>query len=122
MHHRVAPAPIDVDSLDASWAATIDRLRAFVTGRVGDPELAADITHDVVARAIASGALERVDHPVVWLYRAARDAVLDLYRTRRAHDTVDHQPVARARHARRRTERRKPRLSPRSQVGTNGPW
>ena len=74
---------------DASWDEMLDRLRTFVAVRVGDPELAADITHDVVVRSIASGDLDRVDNPVAWLYRSARNAVIDHYRTRRVHDTFD---------------------------------
>jgi RNA polymerase sigma-70 factor (ECF subfamily) len=74
------------DRLDAGWIETLDRIRAFVAARVDDPELAADITQDVVVRSIASGALDRVDNPVAWLYRSARNAVIDHYRTRRIHD------------------------------------
>ncbi len=77
------------DGLDAVWAETIERLRAFVEARVGDREVAADITQDVIVRSIASGALERVDNPAAWLYRAARNAVIDHYRTRRATHTLD---------------------------------
>jgi RNA polymerase sigma-70 factor (ECF subfamily) len=65
------------------WAQTLARLQAFVAARVGDPETAADITQDVIARTIASGALDRVDNPIGWLYRTARNAVIDHYRTRR---------------------------------------
>ena len=36
-------------------------------------------------RSIASGALDRVDNPTAWLYRSARNAVIDHYRTRRVH-------------------------------------
>jgi RNA polymerase sigma-70 factor (ECF subfamily) len=72
-----------------SWIDTLARLRAFVASRVDDPELAADITQDVIVRSIASGALERVDNPVAWLYRSARNAVIDHYRTRRAHAPID---------------------------------
>ena len=75
--------------LTDSWTDTLDRLRAFVTSRVDDPELAADITQDVIVRSIASGALERVDNPAAWLYRSARNAVIDHYRTRRAHAPID---------------------------------
>jgi RNA polymerase sigma-70 factor (ECF subfamily) len=77
------------DALDASWTESLDRVRAFVAARVGDPELAADITHDVVVRSIASGALQRADNPAAWLYRSARNAVIDHYRTRRTHEPLD---------------------------------
>ena len=75
--------------LTASWADTLTRVRAFVASRVDDPEVAADITQDVIVRSIASGALARVDNPAAWLYRSARNAVIDHYRTRRAHAPVD---------------------------------
>jgi RNA polymerase sigma-70 factor (ECF subfamily) len=74
------------DRQDQDWAETLDRLRGFVLGRVGDPELAADITQDVLVRTIASGALDRVDNISAWLYRSARNAVIDHYRTRRTFD------------------------------------
>jgi RNA polymerase sigma-70 factor (ECF subfamily) len=77
------------DRMDPSWVETLDRVQAFVAARVGDPDLAADITQEVVVRSIASGALERVDNPVAWLYRSARNAVIDHYRTRRVHDPFD---------------------------------
>jgi RNA polymerase sigma-70 factor (ECF subfamily) len=79
----------NTDQLDASLVQTLDRVRAFVAARVSDPELAADITQDVLVRSIASGALDSVDNPAAWLYRSARNAVIDHYRTRRVHDTFD---------------------------------
>ena len=71
---------------DQDWGETLTRLRGFIAARVGDPELAADITQDVVVRSIASGALDRVDDVAAWLYRAARNAIIDHYRTRRRFD------------------------------------
>ena len=80
---------VRTDRLDASWVETLDRVQAFVAARVGDPDLAADITQDVVVRSIAAGALDRVDDPTAWLYRSARNAVIDHYRTRHVHDPFD---------------------------------
>jgi RNA polymerase sigma-70 factor (ECF subfamily) len=77
------PSTTTTDRMAADWTETLDRIRSFVASRVGDRELAADITQDVVVRSIASGALERVDNPAAWLYRSARNAVIDHYRTRR---------------------------------------
>jgi RNA polymerase sigma-70 factor (ECF subfamily) len=76
-------------ALDDRWTDTLDRLQNFVAARVDDGEVAADITHDVIVRSIASGALERVDNPAAWLYRSARNAVIDHYRTRRSHTSLD---------------------------------
>ena len=85
---QVTTSSTAVGRRDAHWTEVLDRLRAFVASRVGDPELAADITQDVVVRSIASGALDRVDDPTAWLYRSARNAVIDHYRTRRTHAPV----------------------------------
>jgi RNA polymerase sigma-70 factor, ECF subfamily len=74
-----------VERREERWREAVDRVRGFVAARVGDPELAADITQDVMVRSIASGALERVDNPTAWLYRSARNAVIDHYRTRHVH-------------------------------------
>jgi RNA polymerase sigma-70 factor, ECF subfamily len=84
-----AMSQVRTDRLDASWAETLGRVRAFVAAGVNDAELAADITNDVVVRSIASGALDRVDNPAAWLYRSARNAVIDHYRTRHVHDPFD---------------------------------
>jgi RNA polymerase sigma-70 factor, ECF subfamily len=75
--------------LDAGWDQTFERLRSFVAARVRDDEVAADIAQDVLVRSIAAGALQRVDNPTAWLYRSARNAVIDHYRTRHAHDPLD---------------------------------
>lgn len=76
------------------WNETLDRLRAFVASRVRDPRLAEDITQDVIVRSIAAGALDRVDNPVGWLMRSAANAVIDHHRTRRDHESLDHDYAA----------------------------
>ena len=75
--------------LDAGWAETTDRLRAFIARRVDTPQLADDLTQDVLTRSLASGLLDTVDNPTGWLYRAARNAVIDHYRLRRRHQPLD---------------------------------
>ena len=77
-----------VERRDDRWRQAVDQVRTFVAGRVGDPELAADITQNVMVRSIASGALERVENPTAWMYRAARNAVIDHYRTMRVTDST----------------------------------
>lgn len=74
---------------DADWRETLDRLRRFVASRVGDPQIAEDITQDVIVRSIAAGALDRVDNPVGWLIRSASNAVIDHHRTARRHEPID---------------------------------
>jgi RNA polymerase sigma-70 factor (ECF subfamily) len=74
--------------LDAGWAETTARLRAFIARRVDDPHVANDITQDVLTRLLAGGGLDTVDNPTGWLYRAARNAVIDHYRLRRRHQPL----------------------------------
>ena len=85
---RTGRSESTIEAPDPDWGETLARLRGFVAARVADPELAADITQDVLVRSIASGALDRVDNVPAWLYRSARNAVIDHYRTRRRHDPV----------------------------------
>jgi RNA polymerase sigma-70 factor, ECF subfamily len=75
--------------LDERFDETMARLRAYVAARIGDDEAAADITQDVLLRSLTSGALDQADNPIAWLYRSARNAVIDHYRTRRRHDPLD---------------------------------
>lgn len=76
-------ARTDQDWHDIGWTETLSRLRGYITARTGDPDLAADIAQDVIARSIAAGALERAHDLNGWLFRAAQNAIVDHYRSRR---------------------------------------
>ena len=80
--------------LDAGWAETTARLRAFIARRVDNPHIADDITQDVLTRSLAGGTLDTVDNPTGWLYRAARNAVIDHYRLRRRHQPLLDDPTS----------------------------
>ena len=85
-------APTDPETeteTGVEWAETLDRLNRFVASRVGDRRTAEDITHDVIVRSIAAGALERVDNPIAWLFRSASNAVVDHHRARRRLEPLD---------------------------------
>lgn len=90
--HVDADRPTD-DQLDVGWVKIFALLRSFIAARVGDEEVAADIAQDLLVRSIAAGALERVDNPMAWLYRSARNAVIDHYRTRHIHQQLDRSGV-----------------------------
>ena len=70
--------------LDDAWASTRRELLEFIARRVEDSAMAEDITQDVFMRlhrthveGIQIGAVH------AWLYRVARNAIVDHYRTRR---------------------------------------
>jgi RNA polymerase sigma-70 factor, ECF subfamily len=68
---------------DGPWIETRAELLAFVERRVANRETAEDIVHDLLER------LHRTDPATItnvhaWLYRSARNAIVDHYRTRGA--------------------------------------
>jgi RNA polymerase sigma-70 factor (ECF subfamily) len=88
MDAPAAPRTRPNAGLDAGWAETTARLRAFIARRVDNPDIAEDITQDVLTRSLAGGTLDTVDNPTGWLYQVARNAVIDHYRLRRRHQPL----------------------------------
>lgn len=75
---------MDVTPHDSqAWEEYRTRLLAFVQSRVGNPQDAEDLVHDVLARAYARrDTLENQSKLGAWLYQIARNAVIDYYRMR----------------------------------------
>ena len=59
-----------------------DELVRFVAQRVENAEAAEDIVQDILERAHRAD-LSELGNPAAWFYRAARNAIVDHYRTRR---------------------------------------
>ena len=71
-------------TLEAIWNEFAVALRNFIRTRVADPSTAEDILQDVFVKIQAQ--LNRLEDPSKlqgWLYRIARNAIIDHYRTRR---------------------------------------
>jgi RNA polymerase sigma-70 factor (ECF subfamily) len=66
---------------DEGLAALRAHLHAFIARRVESPEVADDLTQDVLVRLLTHNP-GRVEHPTAWLYRVARNVIIDHYRTR----------------------------------------
>jgi RNA polymerase sigma-70 factor (ECF subfamily) len=56
-------------------------LHTFIARRVESPEVADDLTQEVLLRLLTRDD-GRVEHPTAWLYRVARNVIIDHYRTR----------------------------------------
>src|SRR5215210_701038 len=57
------------------------RLRNFIRRRVADPRDAEDILQDVFAELVeANRMLMPIDHVTGWLFRVARNRIIDLFR------------------------------------------
>ncbi len=57
------------------------RLRSFIRRRVPDPRDAEDILQDVFAELVeANRLLMPIDHVTAWLFRVARNRIIDLFR------------------------------------------
>jgi RNA polymerase sigma factor (sigma-70 family) len=60
------------------------RLRNFIRRRVPDPEDAEDILQDVFCKLVeANRMLMPIDHVTGWLFRVARNRVIDLFRRKK---------------------------------------
>lgn len=60
------------------------RLRRFIRRRVANPQDAEDILQDVFQRLVEANALLMpIEHVTGWLFRVARNRIIDLFRSRR---------------------------------------
>jgi RNA polymerase sigma-70 factor (ECF subfamily) len=66
---------------DEALHALRAQLHAFIARRVESPEVADDLTQDVLVRLLTHDD-GRVANPTAWLYRVARNVIIDYYRTR----------------------------------------
>ncbi len=68
-------------------------LRRFVAARVGDPDSAEDVVQDVYLKIQGHiGTIEDEEKVGAWVYRVARNAVYDFYRTRKPTQELDEIP------------------------------
>lgn len=71
-----------------AWQKYEPELRGFVTRQVGDPAAAEDLLQDAFLKAIAQGAgFCTLENPRAWLFRVARNLLVDHHR--RQHQTVE---------------------------------
>jgi len=73
-----------------AWQKYEPELRGFVTHQVGDPATAEDLLQDAFLKAIAQGAgFCTLDNPRAWLFRVARNLLVDHHRRQRQMVEVD---------------------------------
>ena len=65
-----------------AYRAMRTQLQAFIARRVENTQAAEDLTQEVLLRLVRSNPDELAD-PAAWLYRVARNVIIDHYRTRR---------------------------------------
>jgi RNA polymerase sigma-70 factor (ECF subfamily) len=66
---------------DDALAAVRARLHGFLARRVDSPEVADDLTQEVLLRLLQHQD-SAVENPTAWLYRVARNVLIDHYRSR----------------------------------------
>ncbi|KGB10164.1 RNA polymerase sigma factor, sigma-70 family protein [Enterobacteriaceae bacterium ATCC 29904] len=70
--------------MSAFWRRHEAELSRFLTSKTGDSEKAADLLQELFLRARAhSDSFCEMENPRAWLYRAARNLLIDEYRTTR---------------------------------------
>jgi RNA polymerase sigma-70 factor (ECF subfamily) len=79
---------------EVAGAALRRVLHDFIARRVSDPDTADDLTQDVLLKAHRAGAQPgSVDDVAAWLYRIARNTLVDHYRHRDRHPRPGELPV-----------------------------
>lgn len=76
--------------LAASYSELRTALLAFLRKHTGDPQVAEDLLHDVVLKALVAG-VDPANAPrnlTGWLYAVARNAAMDHHRRSRPHDEL----------------------------------
>ena len=64
-------------------------LLSFVKSRVNSEDDAEDIVQDVFSRLYEGNLVETIEDMTAWLYRAARNKIVDFYRKRRQNTSLD---------------------------------
>jgi RNA polymerase sigma-70 factor (ECF subfamily) len=73
----------------AAWEAHHAELYGYLVHRLSDPDISADVLHDVFVKAMRQGpGLCTLDNPRAWLFQVARNALVDRARTTRAVETL----------------------------------
>ncbi|MFH1114659.1 MAG: RNA polymerase sigma factor SigZ [Pseudomonadota bacterium] len=73
-----------MDHTEIIWKECSTSLKAFIRRRVPDEEVAEDILQDVFLKIQSQiGTLEDVRKSRYWLFRIARNTIIDYYRTRK---------------------------------------
>jgi len=73
-----------------AWHQHEAELRGYLTRQLRDAKLAEDILQDTFVKAIAQGkGFCSLDNPRAWLFRVARNQLVDHVRRRRDHTPVD---------------------------------
>jgi RNA polymerase sigma factor (sigma-70 family) len=81
------------EQISAVVARERSRLRSFIRRRVPDPRDAEDVLQDVFAALVEANRLVMpIDHVTGWLYRVARNRIVDLFRRRRPESLDDRVP------------------------------
>ena len=86
---------IDSDELRSLWDRYAARLRSFIAARVESEETAEDLLQETFLR-VHTGlcCMQEWEAMERWIHRVARNLIVDHYRSRRRHETLEEEPAA----------------------------
>src|SRR5919198_4549816 len=107
--------PVDVEAL---YRTHVRPLYTFIYSKVGNREAAEDLTSEVFTKALTHLDPTREEHSIVaWLYRVARNAVVDYWRAGRGAHVITFEEARTARLALSAPDaRRKGETAPRARA------
>ncbi len=81
-----------MNCVSKAWLAHERELRAFIYSRVKEAQLSEDLLQDVFIKALAEGSqFCELQNARAWLYRVARNRIIDYQRTAKLHDDIPEQ-------------------------------
>ena len=93
MAQAPVPSPVGTPAFACvaeAWTAHEAELRGFLRHQTGDADAAEDLLQDTFLKAIGAGAqFCGLDDPRAWLFRVARNALIDRLRLARPQDPID---------------------------------
>ena len=81
-----------MNCISKAWLAHEKELRSFIYSRVKEAQLSEDLLQDVFIKALAEGSqFCELQNARAWLFRVARNRIIDDQRTAKIHDDIPEQ-------------------------------
>lgn len=88
MEKRVTDNEAKRSAVESTLTDKLGAFYGFVGKRVNDPQLAKDLVHDALLKAVERADVLNQETVVAWFYRVLRNSIVDRYRSEQARNRV----------------------------------